>query len=57
MSIFLCVFPKLDSSDCLCWVGGIRYLVCFVFYYLFIWLCQVLVVALGIFDLHWDLVP
>ena len=30
-SIFPCVFPALDSSDCLCWVGGIRCLVSFVF--------------------------
>ena len=34
--------------------------ICFIFFFFFIWLCQVLAVAYGLFDLHcsmWDLVP
>ena len=33
------------DTKCLHWTS-------FIFYYLFIWLCQVLVVALGVLDLH-----
>ena len=43
------------------WLGHVIYFFWFwIYFYLLIWMCLVLVAALGIFDLHWgmwDLVP
>ena len=52
MSVFLCVFPKLDSSDCLCWI---RDSLLSFFIFLFFFLIFIYLAASGFSCGTWDL--